>query len=188
MNKVALLVVLVMLLESSRCDLPVHCVKHEVVGKWIFELEAPTLVGHGPLPCGHDVPDDPHTSAKARQNEFSAASTVEVELLNNNRVSNEKHSMWTMVYDEGFEVKYRNVKYFAFNKFTHHRGDYRSYCGETLVGWYKNLETGERGCYRGHKVGASKKGTRPANHAHIVQPKLVEINDNIQDGPFTLND
>lgn len=31
--------------------------------------------------------------------------------------SNSKTGEWTMVYDEGFEIKLGNTKYFAFNKY-----------------------------------------------------------------------
>lgn len=56
---------------------------------------------------------------------------------------------WTMVYDEGFEIMVRNTKYFAFSKYQHKgRNDYDSLCGETLIGWYNNMDTGDRGCYR----------------------------------------
>jgi cathepsin C len=46
-----------------------------------------------------------------------------------------------MIYDEGFEVEYNNVKYLAFSKYAPNGADYKSYCGETLIGWYNNLKT-----------------------------------------------
>jgi cathepsin C len=60
---------------------------------------------------------------------------------------------WTMVYDEGFEILHKNVKYFAFSKYepTGTR-DFNSLCGETLIGWYNNLDNGSRGCYRASKT------------------------------------
>jgi hypothetical protein len=53
-----------------------------------------------------------------------------------------------MVYDEGFEISYKNTKYFAFSKYDTNK---KSYCDQTLVGWYRNEENGERGCYRAEK-------------------------------------
>ena len=60
-----------------------------------------------------------------------------------------------MVYDEGFEITYNNVKYFAFSKYEPKSDsrDYTSLCGETLIGWYNNIHNGERGCYRAVKIG-----------------------------------
>jgi cathepsin C len=58
-----------------------------------------------------------------------------------------------MVYDEGFEIKYSKIKYFAFSKYTpKSHADAVSSCGETLVGWYNNLASNERGCYKAVKV------------------------------------
>jgi hypothetical protein len=54
-----------------------------------------------------------------------------------------------MVYDEGFEVTLGSRSYFAFNKYkfkTESEAD--SYCDRTLVGWYNDHQTGDRGCYR----------------------------------------
>lgn len=58
-----------------------------------------------------------------------------------------------MVYDEGFDITYQGVKYFAFSKYEPtSRRDATSYCGETLVGWYNNMATGDRGCYKAVKI------------------------------------
>ena len=45
-----------------------------------------------------------------------------------------------MVYDEGFEVVFKDVKYFAFSKYepTNNKKA-KSYCDETLIGWYNNI-------------------------------------------------
>jgi cathepsin C len=56
-----------------------------------------------------------------------------------------------MIYDEGFEFSYENVKYFAFSKYAISGSESQSYCDETLIGWYNNINTGERGCYRARK-------------------------------------
>lgn len=52
-----------------------------------------------------------------------------------NRRSN---GQWTMIYDEGFEVKLNDVNYLAFSKYSPNGNDYKSHCGETLIGWYNN--------------------------------------------------
>lgn len=47
-----------------------------------------------------------------------------------------------MVYDEGFEIKLNDVVYFAFSKYgPTANGGYESFCGETLIGWYNDLNT-----------------------------------------------
>ncbi len=59
---------------------------------------------------------------------------------------------WTMVYDVGFSLDHKDVSYFAYNKYVPDNGMYKSKCGETLVGWYNNKKTNERGCYKASKV------------------------------------
>lgn len=111
-------------------------------------------IGSGPLTCGHTTPDNERTSQVAGLNTFSKATMHEVILTQKNNVVEKKKlaGKWTMVYDEGFEVDFKEFKCFAFSKYkTNYSGAY-SYCGETLIGWYHNTKTNERGCYRAVKV------------------------------------
>jgi cathepsin C len=49
---------------------------------------------------------------------------------------------WTMIYDEGFEVHLKGVKYMAFSKYVSDGSyDYKSECSKTLVGWYFDTNT-----------------------------------------------
>ena len=57
-----------------------------------------------------------------------------------------------MVYDEGFEVNLKGKSYFAFSKYKFKSDtEADSYCDKTLVGWYNDHNTGERGCYRAER-------------------------------------
>jgi len=57
-----------------------------------------------------------------------------------------------MIYDEGFEINIDQTKYFAFSRyFSGDDGAFESDCSTTLVGWYNNEKTGDRGCYRAEK-------------------------------------
>lgn len=78
-----------------------------------------------------------------------------------------------MVYDEGFQLNHDDVVYFAFSKYkTDYAGVY-SYCGETLIGWFNNQKTKERGCYRASKKNSKNAQTEAANNGHVVQPLFV---------------
>jgi hypothetical protein len=45
-----------------------------------------------------------------------------------------------MVYDEGFEITYKSIKYFAFSKYEPTSGKQAdSFCDQTLIGWYSNI-------------------------------------------------
>ncbi|CAD8121312.1 unnamed protein product [Paramecium sonneborni] len=170
------MLLLFLLVLSTRADLPVHCLRHQIVGKWQLEFTEPQIKGSGPLTCGHNVPDNERTSQIAGQNTFKKAFSYEVILTAKNNVIQKKRMQgkWTMVYDEGFEVDFLNYKCFAFSKYkTNYSGAY-SYCGETLIGWYQNTETNERGCYRAYKVEKTHKVSEGANNGHVVQPQFFQ--------------
>lgn len=58
-----------------------------------------------------------------------------------------------MVYDEGFEIVYKHTKYFAFSKYDPEGGSKaKSYCDSTLMGWYNNQNSEDRGCYWAEKT------------------------------------
>jgi len=82
---------------------------------------------------------------------------------------------WTMVYDEGFEVTVNGLNFFAFSNFTFeqdpttHSKHNVSNCGDTMVGWYQNLERTKYGCYYGSKVLAGP----PVHNAALVRAKAA---------------
>jgi cathepsin C len=60
-----------------------------------------------------------------------------------------------MIYDEGFEITHGDYKFFAFSKYYPEKEkshNFKSDCGNTIVGWYNNKRTMERGCYLASKV------------------------------------
>lgn len=68
------------LLGLVSADLPVHCLKHQVVGKWKLFVGAPQLNGMGQLACGHQVPDSDKTSYRAGWDDFKSSSNIEIVL------------------------------------------------------------------------------------------------------------
>jgi hypothetical protein len=75
-----------------------------------------------------------------------------------------------MVYDEGFEIIHDSVSYFAFSKYERNAETktISSYCGETLIGWYINKRTWERGCYKAVKNGSEEMITGQGKISHII--------------------
>ena len=70
MKNIKTTLLLVILCHVTLADLPVHCVKHQVVGKWKLLLGSATAQGVGMVPCGHEVPDRPETSYTAGTRDF----------------------------------------------------------------------------------------------------------------------
>jgi len=151
--------ILAPLFLSCWADLPVHCVRHQVTGDWIFKL--------GPLSekrsvCGHKRPDVEESQPPLSLVDSQAGDTdMKVTLSNPNLVaSGAKKGTWTMVYDEGFEVNVDGQSFFAFSNFTFEKDAAKplakphnvSHCGSTMVGWYRDAQRTKFGCYYGYKV------------------------------------
>lgn len=145
------------LLPGVSCDLPVHCLRHQIEGEWKFTL--------GPLSkhrtsCEHQRPD---VEDKQPQGIEGATTTTKLITLSEPNVARTSGSegTFTMVYDEGFEVKIDNHVYFAFNKFdlapkgaetNYTENAKRSHCGETMRGWYRDATRTQWGCYSAAKT------------------------------------
>lgn len=91
---------------------------------------------------------------------------------------------WTMVYDEGFEFRLNGRVFFAFSKYVPktpeslHKDDvddYVSVCGETLVGWFHNVDGSHWGCFHARQIegGASGKNAARAPHGHYTSDHVV---------------
>jgi len=149
------LVLLLAVLPGVQCDLPVHCLRHQVEGAWDFAL--------GPLSkqrssCGHQRPDVEEVQP---QGVDGSAATKRVTLLEPNIAKSETgQGTFTMIYDEGFEVELDDHVFFAFNKFdlagagnsNTTENAKRSHCGETARGWYRDKSRTKWGCYKATKV------------------------------------
>jgi cathepsin C len=133
-----------------------------VVGDWEFTL--------GPLAsqrssCGHAKPDNPNGQPPL---DFQGhKNTFRLSLRDPDVASTADGltGMWTMIYDEGFEVAIGDQVFFAFSKFNFvNHGKKRtnvSHCDATEVGWYHNKERTAWGCYFGRKVGGNTKDPSP---------------------------
>lgn len=140
-----------------KADLPVHCLRHQVVGQWEF-----TLGPAGPKrsSCGHKHPDDPNAQpAMSFLEQQGSTSTVKVTLKEPATAVAEDGTtgMWTMIYDEGFEVAVGDQTFFAFSNFEFVQDPKLgrtnvSHCGQTQIGWYHNTDRSGWGCYVGKMV------------------------------------
>mmetsp|Transcript_1111 Transcript_1111/g.2729 ORF Transcript_1111/g.2729 Transcript_1111/m.2729 type:complete len:576 (+) Transcript_1111:99-1826(+) len=167
-----LIVALPLFFGTSNADIPVHCLRHEVAGEWHFML-AP-LSEHRSS-CGHMRPDAEEkqparsfvdtaiaAAALAPSNASSMATVMDQKFVvslsspNIAKTATDSAGQWTMIYDEGFEVKIAGLDFLAFSNFTFEGvGALRhnvSHCGETMVGWYQTQDRAKFGCFYGTKV------------------------------------
>jgi cathepsin C len=168
-------------LTSVHADLPVHCVRHQVVGEWRFTL--------GPASehrssCGHNRPDlEEAQPERSFLNTMGAESDLMVTLSNPNLAATARDSKghWTMVYDEGFEVYVGGMNFFAFSNFTFvqdpatHQKRNQSHCGDTMVGWYQNMNRTQFGCYYASKVvPAASHAALPTVHREVRKTEAYD--------------
>jgi len=144
-------------IPGVHCDIPVHCLRHQVVGEWHFKLSALQTERSS---CGHARPD---VETNEPSTEPHAASVKHISLFQPNvaKTSNDTAGTFTMIYDEGFEVHVDGLVFFAFSRFDMVKGPDGtahnvSKCGETLRGWYRDTSRSKWGCYVATKAGQPK--------------------------------
>ncbi|KAF4675177.1 hypothetical protein FOL47_008184 [Perkinsus chesapeaki] len=142
----------------SLADLPVHCLRHQIVGDWEFYI-GPSSTERSS--CGHKQPDVESQEPGEDRMLSDNTSTLRITLSNPNNVimttDSTHRGTWTMVYDEGFETRIDNRIFFAFSNFELSRdaGGVKhnvSHCDRTLVGWYSAKNQSEFGCFYGRKT------------------------------------
>jgi len=146
----------VCLFGGAHADLPVHCLRHQVVGDWEFTL-GPTSSTRSS--CGHQKPDSPDNQPSLDFVLNQGQTTKQrISLSNPDTATKDDGSSgtFTMIYDEGFEVAFQDTTFFAFSMF-HFVGEGSnkhnvSKCHETQVGWYHDSTRSNWGCYFGKKV------------------------------------
>lgn len=104
-------------------DTAANCLYDDVAGIWNVTLSS----------AGHD-------NTIACQTNFIPASHQLVTLSYPNIATDEQGNMgtWTMIYNQGFEIRLKGVVYFAFSKFEQQPGASwsMSFCDQTSNGWF----------------------------------------------------
>lgn len=83
-----------------------------------------------------------------------------------------------MVYDEGFNMDFENLSFFAFSKYFIDKANpsktqFNSMCYSTCVGWYHNKDKTKWGCYTAKKQGVNANETTAKdtkNNVSILEP------------------
>lgn len=153
------------LANLAYADIPVHCTHSQTVGTWTFKMGAADH-SRGET-CGHRTPDlvMDMVTEKVRYNRpgFSVDKLYKITLKSPNIAVGEDGTTgtWTMVYDEGFEIRIGSKVFFSFfmyePKVSHPNpeevADFSSVCHETFAGWYHNEDDSDWGCFIGKKDG-----------------------------------
>jgi hypothetical protein len=138
----------------------------QVLGTWTFELSR----GHGDSRefCGYTSPDSHVHHFTVYSYELFVNSTLRVRLSDPNIATledgHETKGTWTMVFDEGFEVRIAGRVFFAYFAYKPHsikvlghmrQSDYDSHCDRTMIGWYHSADLKQWGCYQAKRHNAA---------------------------------
>lgn len=169
-----LYVSLALLGTGVRGDLPVHCLRHQIVGDWEFTLAPPSPKRTS---CGHQKPDNQDSQPPLDFVTAAAGSTKRVTLSDPDTANSDsgETGSWTMIYDEGFEVVLGDQVFFAFSKFDFIQDPNKgktniSHCAATEVGWYHDKTRSQWGCYVAKQVSGSGSASSPTQ-VQDVSPK-----------------
>ncbi|XP_064114538.1 dipeptidyl peptidase 1-like [Macrobrachium nipponense] len=120
-------------------DLPIHCLYEEVLGTWTFSET--------------DRVND-HTLNCDALGEIVYEKTFILEFPNTVTDELGNFGTWTLMYDEGFEVRINERSYFAYFKYAATADHSVSYCDQTMNGWSHDLTNRNWACFSAQKSSA----------------------------------
>jgi hypothetical protein len=134
----------------------------QIIGDWTFDIGAATS---NSINCGYETPDSNVQHFTRYTYALERERSIAVRLAAPNvatLIDSGERGTWTMVYDEGLEVRVGGHTYFAFFAYSPKTAAdlnskeverYDSHCDRTMIGWYHNDDFSTRGCYRAQKFG-----------------------------------
>lgn len=155
--KALFIAVVLVVVVSVVADIPVHCLYEQIQGTWRFHL-------------GSNGFDNTVNCSEP----FSEMQYTEIKLDYPNVATDESGNVgtWTMIYDQGFEVRIDKQKFFAFSYYATDAGNVTSYCDRTFPGWYHLDDLTHWGCYYGIKVDGAEESV--AAHAAAPAPAVAD--------------
>lgn len=143
-------------LSFIQADLPVTCLRSDILGKWNFVISHTLHSEFERNSCGYRSPSTEETSYQTANLQFNNPFSLSLHLCSNSSVlSGELKPIgyWTMVYYQSMEI---NINYSFYVNFKYipkinEPKNYLSICYETLAGWWEDRRSGEKGCFKAYK-------------------------------------
>ncbi|KAK6167586.1 hypothetical protein SNE40_021577 [Patella caerulea] len=123
------------------CDTPANCTYESIKGTWTFSI------GQG----GGDNTINCSTEWKP-VSEYTVTLYFPDLAVDENGVQ----GRWTLIYNQGFEVRINYMKFFAFSMFKQSGKTVTSMCSQTFPGWVHDDYEKNWACYTGQKQDADK--------------------------------
>merc|ERR1711959_148364 len=187
-----LVIIALVLLPFAAADLPMHCIRDQVIGTWDFSVGAETtsMENARKFDCGLAAPK----SAKGALMSFAESRKMTVKLsLPYTAIDTvtKEQGTWTMIYDEGMEIRIGGKKYFAYFKYDlKPSGKCVSTCSETVNGYVHKDDRSHWGCWKGKRRGApqihegmpppSEEMTKKEAIEETIKENSVDIGDHPQ--------
>lgn len=188
------IICLLAIFEITLCDIPVHCLKSQIAGRWKVYASRPNRTDNlYSFTCGHTMPS--HERDAYTHTRLIPELTFNLNLNFNDKalLSMEgfpvKQGNWTMVYNEGFDVLVDDYSFLAFSKYSLNDGSnpeissrWVSKCYSTLVGWYHKGD--QWGCFYAEKIshGDPNQVTNgePGNKLLVVENTVQTISSRVE--------
>lgn len=161
-GRMSLITILLLLLNHIKTDQPVHCRKEKMVGTWIFHISdslfKPDLKDYR-TSCGNGFPAEIKKDSCDYIRRFPKENILKLKLGDDYKVysrNNELKGNWTPMYDQGFNIYYEDMEFYANLKYYYdaNKKKFVSNCNKTSYGWLmhdKNDKSKDWSCFYGIK-------------------------------------
>jgi C1A family cysteine protease len=161
-RRIYLFIILLILMSFIKADQPVHCKKEKMVGTWNFFISAslfkPDLKDYR-TSCGNGFPSEIKKDSCDYIRKFPKENLLKIKLGEDYKVysrDNELKGRWTPLYDQGFNIFYEEMEFYANLKYYYDAAKQKfiSNCNKTSYGWLvhdKNDKSKDWSCFYGIK-------------------------------------
>jgi len=138
-----LFLLILLFIEELNCDLPVHCMRSDVIGIWTLKISkklfTPSLDNENQTSCGHGFPNKVVDSLNDDDLNIPNFKEIKIELAKDYKIYENKIAVgtWSFVYDQSFILYYKNSILTAPFKYYKKKGntEAESNCSKTFLGW-----------------------------------------------------
>jgi len=190
----------ILYIDRLRADLPVHCLRSDVIGLWTLKISTrtftPSLENEMQTSCGHGLPNKVIDLLNDSDLNIPDSKEIHVNLKDDYKIyeNGREVGTWSFVYDQSFILYYKNAILTAPFKYYKNTGDKEavSNCSKTFLGWYipdaKNFKS-NWSCFYGYKENGEVSAVQSSSFLQLeisLESKNLEnslnkyIEDNIQ--------
>jgi C1A family cysteine protease len=134
----------ILFIKRVSADLPVHCLRSDVLGFWTLRVSTrtftPSLQNELQTSCGHNLPNRVIDLQNDSDLDIPDYKEIKIELREDFMIfeAGKAAGTWTFVYDQSFILYYKNAILTAPFKYYKKSGakDAESNCSKTFLGWY----------------------------------------------------